>query len=511
MKKALSLLLCVCFLISLCACGNDHSSYLPTGNALTGEGETGPTSPGDGEDKLITLTYYPNLGLNPYSCVEYTNRALMSLLYQGLFSVDASYSVEPLLCGSYALSTDMRTHTFTVAEGATFSDGTPVTAQDVVDSLLAAKSSKLYSGRMLHITSATLSQEGAVVLRTDTAYENLAILLDIPIVKGSQVQEAYPTGSGPYALENSTGGAFLKRRSDWWCRAELPITTSAIPLIAATSITQIRDNFQFSGLSFAFADPSSDRYVDYRCDFELWNCESGVFLYLGCNEDSAVFTTPALRAALTYGIDRTGLVSKFYRGFASAATLPASPASPYYNKALAGKYDYNPTAFKDAVHAAGKEGSPIVFLVNSDDSLRVRVARSIAQMLQDGGLIVEMKELGGSNYTNAVKRREFDLYLGQTRLSPNMDLSAFFHVKGALSYGGLDNVAAYSLCLESLANQGNYYTLHRTIMEQGLLCPILFCDYAVYTTRGAFTSLNPARDNPFYYSLGKALKDVLIK
>ncbi len=511
MKKALSLLICVCLLLSLCACGYDYSSYVPTGDALAGEGETGPDSSGSGEDKLITLTYYPDLGLNPYTCTEYTNRALMSLLYQGLFSVDASYNVEPLLCGSYALSKDMRTHTFTVAEGATFSDGTPVTAQDVVDSLLAAKRSKLYSGRMLHITSVALSQTGAVALRTDTAYENLALLLDIPIVKSEQVQEAYPIGSGPYALERATGGAFLKRRNDWWCRAELPITTSAVPLIEATSITQIRDNFQFSGLNFAFTDPSSDRYVDYRCDFELWNCESGVFLYLGCNEDSTVFTTPALRAALTYAIDRSSITSKFYRGFATAATLPVSPASPFYSKALAGKYGYKPAAFKDAVKDAGKDGSSIVLLVNSDDSLRVRVARSIAQMLRDGGLVVEMKELGGSNYTNAVKRREFDLYLGQTRLSPNMDLSAFFHVKGALSYGGIDNVAAYSLCLEALANQGNYYTLHRTIMEQGLLCPVLFCDYAVYTTRGLFTSLHPSRDNPFYYSVGKNMDDVLIK
>ena len=129
-------------------------------------------------------------------------------------------------------------------------------------------------------------------------------------------------------------------------------------------------------------------------------------------------------------------------------------------------------------------------------------------MLKAGGLQVTLKELGGTAYQNAVKRREFDLYLGMTRLSPNMDLSAFFHRNGALSYGGVDDVAAYSLCLDSLADSGNYYTLHRTVMEQGLLCPVLFCNYAVYTTRGVFADLAPARDNAFYYSIGKAMADI---
>jgi hypothetical protein len=147
--------------------------------------------------------------------------------------------------------------------------------------------------------------------------------------------------------------------------------------------------------------------------------------------------------------------------------------------------------------------------VNSDDSLRVRAAKSIVEMLKAGGLLVELKELGGTAYQNAVKRREFDLYLGKTRLSPNMDLSAFFDTWGALSYGGLDDLAAYTLCLDALADEGNYYNLHRTVMEQGLLCPVLFCNYTVYTARGLFSDLAPARDNVFCYSIGKTMEGVM--
>ncbi len=507
MKRMLLILLILCLLLSFAGCGYDYSNYVPNGGGLAGENQES-SKPNENEDAIITLTFYKEKGLNPYLCTDFTNRALMSLLYQGLFATDSAYNTTPVLCGSYTFSRDLRTHTFTVDENATFSDGTAITASDVVASLNAAKNCDYYSGRMLHITGISLSGNGEIVIRTDTEMNNLPILLDIPIVPEEQTEDAFPIGSGPYVLENTIVGSYLSKRNNWWCSASLPISTSAIPLMEATSISGIRDDFQFNGLDFALTDPSSDRYVDYRCDYELWKCESGIFLYIGCNQDSKVFNNAAIRSALTYAIDRDSIVSKFYRGYAMSATLPASPVSPYYNKGLAANYGYNLEKFSQAVQDNGKRNSSIVFLVNSDDSLRVRAARSIVQMLKDGGLLVELKELGGTAYQNAIKRREFDLYLGKTKLSPNMDLSAFFHVWGDLSYGGIDDVAAYSLCLDSLADSGNYYTLHRTVMEQGLLCPVLFCNYAVYTTRGIFADLAPARDNAFFYSIGKTMEDI---
>lgn len=153
-------------------------------------------------------------------------------------------------------------------------------------------------------------------------------------------------------------------------------------------------------------------------------------------------------------------------------------------------------------------GREIVLLVNSDDTMRVRAARAIANMLREGGLKVKLSELGGSNYRNALKKGSYDLHLGQTKLSPNMDLSAFFAGKGALNYGGLGNASFLTACWDALANSGNYYTLHKKVMEDGCLVPILFRSYAVYTERGTFESLDPARDNIFFYTIGKTMESI---
>ncbi len=512
MKRIIAAIL-ILILLAGCA-GNAGDSYTPTGGGLTWEeDETHPTQETtDSQDQKVTLTYYPGVTMNPYSCNDFTNRALFGLLYQSLFTVDRNYHVEPQLCTRYKVSKEMDTYTFYIAN-ATFSDGSALTVQDVAASLLEAKESAVYKGRLTHVTDVSVTTDGAVQVMLDTPYEDLPLLLDIPILKQSQLKSDYPLGTGPYLFESASGGKRLYRRNDWWCKAETPVTASSIALIEAESPAQIRDAFEQDAfdLDVVCADPGSDRYADFRSDYELWDAENGIFLYLACNMDSPVFSVQEVRAAVTYAVDREALVSTHYRGFARATTLPASPQFPYYSTKLAESYGFDSAKFAQAVGDAGLRESPVVLLVNKDDTKRLRVARDIGEMLADCGLVVEMKELSSAKYTNALRNKEYDLYLGQTRLSANMDLSAFFAANGALSYGTINDVATYALCLQALANHGNYYTLHKAVMDDGRLCPVLVRSYAIYTTRGLLPDLNPARDNLFYYSLGRTMENALIK
>ena len=510
MRRKLSLVICLALIFSLfAACGKeDPGAYEPTGDGLGGV--DAPPSETQPEDQSLTLTYYREKTLNPLLCNDYTNRVLFSLMYQSLFAVDRDYQVSPVLCKTYRMSEDMKSYTFYL-EDAVYSNGHRLTVEDALATLEAAKDSKIYSGRFLHITQMSITEDGGLEIRMDTPCENLPLLLDIPILCQSELESDRPSGTGPYLLDESGSTARLRRKNNWWCDADMVITASSITLLQAESNNQIRDNFQFGGLDVVCADPGSDRFADYRCDYELWNCENAIFLYLACSKDSEIFANDKVRIALTHAINREYLAEKFYRGYAQAITLPASPQFPYYNQNLAARYGYDGVKFADIISQQGLVGAQVTLLVNSGDSLRLRVARAIGDMLEECGLIVKMSELSGNNYTYAVQTRQYDLYLGQTVLSPNMDLSAFFHTYGALSFGGINDVKAYSLCLESLANYGNYYSLYKYIMENGLLCPVLMRSYAVFATRGVVTELAPARDNVFYYNLGKNMEQCLIR
>ena len=159
MKRIGALLLCTALLLTGCGVGG-NDPYVPTGDALYQEGAEVPEESQVTREQLI-LPYYPNRSMNPYECNEPNNKALLSLMYQGLFALDQNYQPWPVLCQSYQVSWDLKTYTFTLAD-ATFSDGTAVTAEDVVASLKTAKKSSVYKGRFSQVDSITATDEGAV-------------------------------------------------------------------------------------------------------------------------------------------------------------------------------------------------------------------------------------------------------------------------------------------------------------------------------------------------------------
>lgn len=499
MKRLLAVLI-LCCLLAGCT---TQDAYIPTGGGLQGEGDTTQAQPQTEEEVCLSYNQYGSI--HPYTATDLNNRSLLSLIYQGLFSVNANYEPTPILCKTYSVSADMKEWTFYLEE-ATFSDGQPLTAYDVQASLLAAQKEGFYAGRFRYVKSITAETNDSVIITLTTPMSNLPLLLDVPIVKASQVNAASPLGTGPYILEDTVDGKQLRRQPAWWCSAELPVNAQIIPLYHGVTQSELWDLYKFSGMSMV----CTDTYVDFRGDYELWESENGQFLYLSCNMKSKVFSKESIRSALTHAIDRDALVKKYYRGFAHSTTLPASPSFPYYSVTLAESYGYDPEKFAQAVADAQLSDNNITLLVNRDDPLRLRTAQTIAEMLTAGGLTVTIPEVSGEEYYNYLEWGMFDLVLGQTKLSPNMDLTPFFSENGSLNYGSITHVAANYLSLESLANSGNYQSLHKLVMDDGRLCPILVRSDAVYGRRGCFPGLAPARDNIFYYSIGKTMADARV-
>lgn len=507
MKQGFIIFISALLALSLLGGCGPQTPYVPTGDGLGDQGDPQPGPAPEQTEQTLSLVYDPDKTLNPYTCADYTNRALFSLLYQGLFTVNQAYEVSGMLCRGFWVSRDLRTYIF-YPENARFSDGTVLTAADVTASLEAARTGPVYSGRLHNVERISLTGDGGVCVELATPYENLPLLLDIPILKASQVTAEFPVGTGPYALEQGAAGRFLRLRQDWWCKAALPVSAEKIPLVTAVSAKDIRDKFELGGVGVVCAHPGADSYVDFRSDNELWDCESGIFLYLGCRAKSSVFSSEAVRQALTHAIDRDVLVRQHYRTFAQAATLPASPDSPFYSQALAGSYGFDAERFRAALKAEDMEGKSVVLLVNKADGRRTKVAQAIAQMLEDCSLKVTVRSVSGEDYTKALRNGNYDLHLGQTMLSPNMDLSAFFDSEGALNYGGMSDAGIFALCQDALSNSGNYTALHQAVLEDAMLCPVAFLSYAVYTQPDLVADFAPARDCIFYYTLGKNLDEI---
>ena len=513
-------LICGCF----AGCGKqEEEAYVPTGDAIVLEGqEPDDFLPDEEIPQDVTLTYNPEMSMNPLIGYSQNNRVLFSLMYQGLFAISSSFEPVPILCSSFQVAPSNMIYTCYVDPNARFSDGSPVTPEDVIASYQAAMESDYYKSRFrFHLAEVKLSSDGTgVTFMLNTPFENFLMLLDVPIVKAEDVAATNPRGSGPYTFTQSIDGTSLNRVYGWWASdlAAIPVQADVINLVAAQNDTQVRDEFEFGNVSLVVANPLSDAYADFRCDYELWNIDSGVFLYLGCNVlYSDYFDDGFLRTKLTYAIDRESLIRDNYNKRAMAATLAISPNSMHYSQALAEQYAFDPLKFIDAISGWNipkdpkNPGRKMRLLVNRDDSARLRAARDIAAALTEYGLPTETLEYGTNTYKAVLQSGNWDIYLGQTRLPPNMDLSEFFRVWGELSSGGMPTDSLLDLCKEALENSGSTYDLLKLIAGDGRIIPILFGYHAVYAERGVFDNLNPARDNAFFYTLGRTMTGIQIE
>lgn len=504
MKRYIALLLALTLLLSGCtAAQQTEKTETSTQTEITEETEeTRETVETPEDDNSFGLSYLPEYGLNPYTCTATVNRALFSLLYESLFSISTQFRAEPVLCESYRMIDEGRTYVFTLVEGATFSDGTPLTAEDVEASIQAARSSSYYKFRLSRISYYTTQEDGTLLIQVSTPYENLPLILDIPVVKKESVSEAYPVGTGPYKLQ----GDRLVRNRHWKQTQEPVLDRDTIELSACGSTGELRDNFEFGSTDLVYCDPNNAASVGYRCDYEVWEVPTTVMHYLGFNLYSGYFANNTLRSAVTYLLDREEIVTEFYGGFALGSSLPCSPYSDLYDAQLAESYDYAPTQFRAALQESGILTSPEyeyhqgIFLVCSDDMVRVETARYIAQLLNDAGLNIVVSALDHDTYLKELNDGDFDLYYGETRLTPNFDLSEFFRSDGNLQYGSIKSTSLAELCTAALENTGSFVELCAQVAQEAPICPVVFKSYAVYVTRGKITSLTPTVDNVFHDS-----------
>ena len=188
-KRILALLLAMVMILAMTACGKTPT----TPDNVTNNTDTAPA-----KDELIIgfnevpSNYDPLNGF--YNGVQ--------ILSSALVQTDANMAVVEDLATGYTVSADALTYTFTLREGAKFSDGTAITAEDVVFSFETAKSnaSSLDLSKMASI-SANGNEINSQLSSPDSTF--ILTVCKVGIVPKAAYNEGFataPISSGPYKL-----------------------------------------------------------------------------------------------------------------------------------------------------------------------------------------------------------------------------------------------------------------------------------------------------------------------
>lgn len=460
----------------------------------------------DKEDPLPVLTsfalpYLDGETVDPITCSDGAQKTLGSLLYEGLFALDPSFEPQPCLAEGYSYDAASRTYTIALRQGVFFSDGTELTARDVVYSINRARNSERYGSRLADVSAVEGSGSTVTIrLRRDNAA--FISRLDIPVIKYNTGSLTYPVGTGPYYYTQEGGTAWLAVSERWWQQKTLPL--ERIELVRCKDSDTMSYAFYSREIQLLMCDLTSTATSNVYGSGTYTDAATTTMHFIGINTARAPLSDPALRRALQLGIDRQGCIDAFFLGHGLAAQSPLSPASALYPTVLDVAYspDNFNTAMADAGYARG-EAVELTLLVNQENSFKIAAAERIAQDLSGHDVHITVRQLPWEQYLLALQTGDYDLYYGECRLTADWDLQSLVGTGGALNYGGYSSTETDQLLAEYLRapeaeRQETMLALCRQLRQEAPILPVCFKSVSVLLPSGAVEAVTPTAANPFY-------------
>ncbi len=436
MKKIISFVLSLIFLFTLCGCrdNKDTSSRESVEQAQKGYKNS------------MTLLYSASDTFNPYDAKTEINRQICKLLYEPLVKLDDNFKPYYSIASSVSIEKD----TCTVKlRDIKFSDGSKLTADDVVYSYnLAKASASSYNYKLYSVESVNAEESLTVVFKLKKCDPYFVNVLDFPIIKAnsdknedSDSVKFPPVGAGRYKVDVENG-VLLQNENYSGKKGSI----KKINLINAPDNESISHFVEIGATDVYYSDISDGTIL--RMSGTKTNINLNNLIYIGVNHKNGKLAINEVRQAISSALDRKKICKDAFYDNALAATGFFNPVwqetkslqNIQINQNLQisvenlEKIGYNELD-KDGCRRNGNGALRFSLLVNEENSARVNTAKLIEKQLKDCGIIVTVVKASYTEYTRRLANGEFDLYLGEVKITENMDFSELVTSGGSSAYG----------------------------------------------------------------------------
>ena len=463
MKKVIILLFVLIYLfVFLCGCNKKSDSSTPSNEAPTIE--TGKVAA-----ETVRLLYSSKDSLDPYTCVTEQNANLSQLIFEPLLILNNQYEIEYRLAESVVVNENICTIKLIKAN---FSDGSFVTADDVVFSFEKAKKSSTtrHSSALKYAISAVAQNSTTIIIslkRNDPFFANL---LTFPIMKKDTDQlkdtdnkALVPIGAGRFVFNNQN--ATLSENTHYYGDKSAIKKIQTVDCPDNESVEQAIN----AGMVDHYFSHLSGNTIP-KMNGNSINVLQNRIVFLGVNPNHPQLTNSLFRQAISAALNRQEICNTAYFGNASPALAPVPTVWKPTEGLLAFEKNSNFEIAKKNIELAGftqkdnegfyvlKNNSPITFslLVNSDNISRLNSANIIVDCLLKVGIKININAVNNEQYYSLLASRSYDLYLGEIRYDDNMDFygltrlnSAYFLLPSNNTALAEDTVSANTVTISS--------------------------------------------------------------
>lgn len=455
-NRILSLLLAGVMALGLTACGasNAGAATDETGSAAMSTESASSDTAASGE-KIINVGVTNTIGsLNPLLLNGgEINKYATGLMFLPLMELDADLNFEGMLADSITTE-DNKNFIVHIDDAATWSDGTPVTADDVVYTALRLASPVIGNTAMMYYVFEGVGDDGFVeegaesidgIQKVDdktvqfttkeempiTTFENsyARYLLTLPkhVIEQYSEEELSTADwfnhpdvvSGPFIVTDFDVDHYIsyEANKDYWKGA---------PKIDKLNIKIVDGSQLYAGLQSGEIDITQQTMSDIpQEDYESVEALDNVEVVYGSpvtNQSVFIQTKNVpdvkVRQAMLYAIDRQQILEELLNGHGEIVDGFLSSASPFYDDSLT-PVSYDPEKAKTLLEEAGWDGSQTIrFYVNSGDSTFVNAAAIIAAEWAAVGIKAEIQTVDFATLMSVAGTEDYDVLAVQYTYAP---------------------------------------------------------------------------------------------
>lgn len=424
--------------------------------SAVGQSET----PEDG-DWLIGRLNAEMSNLNPYTSTDAYSSEIKSEIFEGLLRRDPqTLEMKAHIAESWSVSDDHLAYTFKLRQGVTFSDGTPVTAEDVkfsYDTIMAPTTDAPHLRNYYQdVTACDILDPNTIRFTCSKPY-----FLHINVLGGLEILPKHvygqgdfnthpnnnkPVGSGPYMLEKWESGQqiVLIRNDNYWGKVvgRMPHFTRKVFKIITDeqAALQVMMRGDLDVMTLRAEDwmnrGSQPKFVEQFNKYEFYSPQ---YNYTGWNGARAPFDDKRVRRAMTMLLDRDTIRDTLYFGLANVVVTCFMPGTPEDNEAIKA-VPYDPEQAKKLLDEVGwidhdgdgirdKDGKPFKFemLIANASRTAEMISTSFLEDLKRVGISMEIRSLEWATMLQSVDQRQFDAVMMAWSMTPDPDPYQVWH------------------------------------------------------------------------------------
>ncbi|MFG2012224.1 ABC transporter substrate-binding protein [Micromonospora sp. NPDC048868] len=373
-----------------------------------GPASTNAVEGGSGGNSIeTTLAFTLSSGFDPANASSAVATAVNQHIFEGLVDLDP-VTREPyraLAKEDPVASADGLTYTVAVRDGAKFSDGTPVTAEDVAWSFERVlkpadpKAPPLMQGFVSFIDSVTAKNATTAEFKLKYPFalfvERISVVKVVPKVKtvdaaASKAFDTSPIGSGPFKMDSASKESGIKLSKNPNYSGPRPAKVDTMTWNTTSEASARVSDLQggrvqaIESVPYLNVDSLKDKYT-----VEAKQAFNQVFLMF--NSSAAPFNDKRVRQALHYAIDKDAVIKTALNGYGSPATSYLDEGNKDYQKATT-VYDHNLDKAKALLKEAGV--TTLSFQLDTTDN---SVVKDVAPLV-----IEQWKKIGVNASLNTV-------------------------------------------------------------------------------------------------------------